>query len=63
MDWWQQLGSMYMTLNDYPALAVDFSTNGPQGDFGFALANMMNNSPTPLNIYPPEEPTWDSVTG
>lgn len=63
MGWWNQLGSMYMGLNDYPALAVDLSTNGPRGDFGYTLAGLLNSTPTPLNVYPPEEPAWDSATG
>lgn len=54
---------MYMGLNDYPALAVDLSTNGPRGDFGYTLAGLLNSTPTPLNVYPPEEPAWDSATG
>lgn len=55
MEWWQDFGAMLQFVPDSPALAFDMSVNGPRYQpFGLSLAYNMQNSQTPLNVYPPE---------
>lgn len=55
MEWWQDFGAMLQFMPDTPALAFDMSTGGPSyTPFGLSLAFNMQNSPTPLAVYPQE---------
>lgn len=55
MDWWQDFGVMLQFMPDTPALAFDMTTDGPKYQpFKYSLAYNMQNSPTSLEIYPPE---------
>lgn len=59
MEWWQQLGNMMLMMPDSPALAFDMTVNGAADEaFGYSLAYNMQNSPTKLEIYPPEGMTF-----
>lgn len=54
-DWWQNFGAMLQFMPDTPALAFDMTTSGPTYQpFALSLAYNMQNSPTPLDVYPPE---------
>lgn len=56
MDWFTQLGNMAQFMPDTPALAFDMATKGPNHDaFNYSLAYNIQDSPTPLNVYPAEE--------
>jgi len=53
MEWFQDLGVNLQFMPDTPALAFDMTVNGPQhAPFKYSLAYNMQNSPTPLNMYP-----------
>lgn len=55
MDWWQQFGNMLQFMPGTPALAFDMTVSGPKSEaFGYGLAYNMQNSPTPLEVYPDE---------
>lgn len=55
MEWWQEFGATLQFMPDSPALAFDMTVNGPQyHPFALSLAYNMQNSPTALNVYPPE---------
>lgn len=59
MEWWQDMGAMLQLMPETPALAVDMTLNGPQyHPFGLSLAYNMQNSPTGLEVYPPEGMTF-----
>jgi hypothetical protein len=56
VDWFTQLGNMAQFMPDTPALAFDMATKGPNHDaFNYSLAYNIQDSPTPLNVYPAEE--------
>lgn len=52
MGWWNQLSAYAMFLGDTPALAADMALRGPEGDHGFYLANSMQRTAAPLDVYP-----------
>lgn len=53
MEWWQDFGAMLQFMPGTPALAFDMATAGPKyTPFGLSLAFNMQNSPTPLPVYP-----------
>ena len=52
MEWFDRLAAMYQFFNDTPALAHDMATNGTQDDFPFTLAYGLQNTATPLDVYP-----------
>lgn len=55
MEWFTQLGNYLQFMPDTPALAFDMAIHGPRDTaFGYSLAYNMQNSPTGLEIYPPE---------
>jgi hypothetical protein len=55
MEWFTQLGNYLQFMPNQPALAFDMMTSGPKyTPFGYTLAYNMQNSPTGLEIYPPE---------
>ena len=59
MDWFDQLGAMVNFFPDTPALAFDFALNGSNPDtVGYGLAYGMQATPTPIDVYPPEEMTF-----
>lgn len=58
-DWFDDLGVALQFMPDTPALAMDFTTTGPGYDpFRYSLAYNMQNSPSGLEIYPPEGVTF-----
>lgn len=53
MEWWNSVGTYAMQLSQAPALAIDMAMAGPQhSDLGYALADKIQRTPTPLNVYP-----------
>lgn len=53
MDWWTEVGNMASFMPDQPALAVDMAVNGPAYHaFGLNLANSMQGTSAPLEVYP-----------
>lgn len=55
-DWWQEFGANLQFMPDTPALAFDMATGGPTyHPFALSLAYNMQNSPTPLQVYPQDE--------
>jgi len=59
MGWFQALGNMARLFPDTPALAYDFALNGANPDVvGYGLAYGLQSSPTPIDAYPPEEPSF-----
>ena len=59
MDWWEDFGVLLQFLPDTPALAFDMSANGPQDQaFKYSLAYNMQNTATPIEVYPPEGMTF-----
>lgn len=53
MEWWQDLGVALQFMPDTPALAHDMTVAGPKyAPFRYSLAYNMQNSPTPLSVYP-----------
>lgn len=57
MDWWDRMGAMSQFFNDTPALAHDMAVNGPPNDFAYQLAYGLQNTPTPLDVYPVDSAT------
>jgi hypothetical protein len=57
MDFWNNIGAMYQFFPDTPALAVDMALKGPQTDVGYALAYGLQNTQTPLDVYPADTQT------
>lgn len=54
-QWWEDFGVALQFMPDAPALAHDLTHAGPKYDpFRYSLAYNMQNTPTPLEIYPPE---------
>jgi hypothetical protein len=62
-SWWDRLGAYAQGLNDFPAVAVDLTTKGPRSDFGYTLMNLMNDSATPIDVYPPDEMDFSGLGG
>lgn len=59
MEWWDDLSVMLQFMPDTPALAFDMTVNGPKYQpFRTSLAYNMQNSPTGLEIYPPDGVTF-----
>lgn len=53
MDWWTEVGNMASFMPDQPALAVDMAVNGPAYHaFGLDLADGVQRTPAPLEVYP-----------
>lgn len=57
MEFWDRMGAMYQFLNDTPALAHDMATKGPQTDFAYTLAYGLQNTATPIDVYPSDAQT------
>lgn len=56
MDWFDQLGNMAAFFPDTPGLAFDFAMNGANPDLiGYELAYELQNTETPIDVYPSEE--------
>lgn len=63
-EWFAEIGNFYVGLPDAPALAVDMALNGPPADqVGYGLAYSMLKTPTPLDVYPPDEPMIGGFDG
>lgn len=52
MNWWTDLGAMSRFLPGTPALAQDMTLNGSQDDFRFTLAYALQNTSSPIDVYP-----------
>jgi hypothetical protein len=63
VEWWNEFGAYVMGLEGFPALAHDMTHNGPRGDFGYTLTALMNNTATPIDLYPPDEPDFSGLGG
>ncbi|MFC5799127.1 hypothetical protein [Streptomyces formicae] len=59
MEWFTQLGNMSALFPDTPALAFDMALNGAEPNLvGYDLAYALQAAPTPINVYPTEEPSF-----
>lgn len=59
MEWWNQFGVALQFMPDTPALALDMTTSGPKHEpFRYSLAYNMQNSPSGIEIYPPDGGTF-----
>lgn len=57
MDWFDALGNYAGLLPDTPALAVDMAGNRMSHDrLGYRLAFGLQDTSTPLEVYPPDNP-------
>lgn len=56
-DWGDRFGAMYELLNDTPALAHDMAVRGAQTDLPYNLAYAMQNTASPLDVYPSDGQT------
>ncbi|MGW2513650.1 hypothetical protein ACWC0A_30500 [Streptomyces scopuliridis] len=55
MEWFTALGNMSALFPDTPGLAFDFAMNGADPDMvGYDLAYGLQNTNTPIEVYPPE---------
>ena len=62
MDWFTALGNMAGLFPDTPALAYDFARNGAEPDLvGYELANGLQATTTPINVYPPQELSFPAL--
>jgi hypothetical protein len=53
MEWFNELGNMLGFMPDHPALAFDMATKGPGSHaFGLTLADSMQGTQAPLDVYP-----------
>lgn len=56
MDWFNALGNFAAFFPDTPGLAWDMALNGADPDLvGYGLAYGLQVSPTPIDVYPPED--------
>ena len=58
MEWADRLGDMYNFFSSTPALAVDMGLRTNQSDFAYTLAYGLQNTSTPLNVYPADTQTY-----
>lgn len=56
-DWGDRFGAMFELLTDTPALAHDMAVRGAQSDLPYTLAYAMQNTSTPINVYPADDQT------
>lgn len=57
MDWWDAIGNYAAFLPQAPALAVDMATGAHSNDYlGYPLAYALQDTPTPIQVYPPSNP-------
>lgn len=62
MDWWDALGNYAAFFPDSPSLAVDMTTNHPMSHayLGYPLAYALQDTPSPIQVYPPDNPLQEA---
>jgi hypothetical protein len=58
MEWFAHFGNFGQLMPGAPALALQFALHSNADLEGYAMAYGLQATPTPLDLYPPEETSF-----